>query len=129
MSKLDQRFILIGALSLMVTIMMSAYGFHGLGDSIPESDRLSWRWAVQIQAWHSLALILIALIKQFIRPAQLLNLASGLFVIGTLIFSGSIYAEKMGAPAVLGEIAPYGGTTLMIAWLTVALALLLNKSR
>ena len=45
MTKLDKTFLIIGALSLMTTAMLSAYGFHGLADTLTEADRLSWRWA------------------------------------------------------------------------------------
>jgi uncharacterized membrane protein YgdD (TMEM256/DUF423 family) len=43
------------------------------------------------------------------------------------VFCGSIYVTKLGGPASFGEIAPIGGTSIMAAWLLVALGALLTK--
>ena len=123
----DKTFLIIGALFLTTAATLSAYGFHGLADSLTEADRLSWRWAVQMQVYHSLGLILITLLSMHIGPAKLLDFARGLFVFGILVFSGSVYAEKLGAPAAIGEIAPIGGSSFMLAWLLVALAVFLKR--
>jgi uncharacterized membrane protein YgdD (TMEM256/DUF423 family) len=128
MTKLNKTFLIIGALSLMTTGVLSAYGFHGLADSLTEADRLSWRWAVQMQAWNSFGLILITLLTLKTGPARLLDLARGLFVFSIIIFSGSVYLEKLGAgPESVGEIAPIGGSSFMIGWGLVALAIILKK--
>ena len=128
MLKSSKKFIIIGCLSLTTTAVLSAYGFHGLADKLSPADQASWGWAVDMQFFHSLGLIIIALLNMKLRGSRLLNLASWLMVLGMVIFCGSIYAEKLGAPAALGEIAPYGGTSFMIAWATVALAVWLTPS-
>lgn len=127
MRTLDKTFLIIGALFLMTAATLSAYGFHGLADSLTEADRLSWRWAVQMQVYHSLGLILITLLSMHIGPAKLLDILRGLFVFGIIVFSGSVYAEKLGAPEAIGEIAPIGGSSFMLAWLLVALAVFLKR--
>jgi uncharacterized membrane protein YgdD (TMEM256/DUF423 family) len=127
MTILNKTFLIIGALFLMTATMLGAYGFHGLADSLTEADRLSWRWAVQLQVYHSLALILITLLSLQVGAAKLLDIARGLFVFGIIIFSGSVYAEKLGAPAAIGEMAPIGGASFMLAWALVALAVILKK--
>lgn len=55
MTKQDKVFMVMGGVLLSTGAMLSAYGFHGLADSLTEADRLSWRWAVQMQTYHSLA--------------------------------------------------------------------------
>ena len=45
MTALNKTFLILGALFLMTAAMLSAYGLHGLADSLTEADRLSWRWA------------------------------------------------------------------------------------
>jgi uncharacterized membrane protein YgdD (TMEM256/DUF423 family) len=127
MTTLDKTFLIIGALFLMTAAMLSAYGLHGLADSLTEADRLSWRWATQMQTYHGLGLILITLLALHIGPAKLLALARGLFVFGVIIFSGGIYLEQLGISAALGEIVPMGGASFMLAWGLVALAVLLKK--
>jgi uncharacterized membrane protein YgdD (TMEM256/DUF423 family) len=127
MTTLNKTFLIIGALSLMTSGMLSAYGFHGLADTLTEADRLSWRWAVQMQVYNSIGLFLITLLTLHIGSMKLLDIARGLFVFSIVVFSGSVYAEKLGAPQAIGEIAPIGGSSFMIAWGLVALAVFLKK--
>ena len=127
MTTLNRTFLIIGALFLMTAAMLSAYGLHGLADSLTEADRLSWRWATQMQTYHGLGLILITLLALHIGPAKLLAIARGLFVFGIIIFSGGIYLEQLGISAALGKIVPMGGASFMLAWGLVALAVILKK--
>jgi uncharacterized membrane protein YgdD (TMEM256/DUF423 family) len=122
----NKAFIIIGALSLTLATMLSAYGFHGLAGEISAAKQASWGWAVQIQSYHSLGLILVAALSHQWSGSMLLKGAGALIIAGMLIFSGSIYAEILGAPEAIGEIAPYGGTSIMLAWALVALAALLT---
>ena len=124
----DKVFIVVGAILLSTGAMLSAYGFHGLADSLTEADRLSWRWAVQMQTYHSLALILLALLNSRFGPSTLMKFAGYLFMFGMFVFCGSIYVTKLGGPAALGEVAPIGGMSFMIAWLLVALAAILTRT-
>jgi len=128
MTMTDKIFIVTGAVLLSTGAMLSAYGFHGLADSLTEADRLSWRWGVQMQTYHSLGLILVALLNSRFGPSKLLTFAGILFIFGMIVFCGSIYVTKLGGPAALGEVAPIGGSSFMIAWLSVALAAILTKS-
>lgn len=115
-------FIVIAGLSLMAGTQLSAYGFHGLEGQVPPADLRAWEWAVQIQFYHSLGLLLVALLLLQIPRSILLRLAGGLMVIGTILFSGSIYARTLGAPEVIGSVAPLGGGSCMLAWLLTAIA-------
>ncbi len=129
MTKPDKVFLIIGALSLMTAGMLSAYGFHGLADSLTEADRLSWRWAVQIQVYNSIGLFLVTLLTLHTGPAKLLDIARGLFVFSMIIFSFNVYLEKLGIiPVVAGNIAPVGGSSFMLAWGLVAVAIFLKKT-
>lgn len=122
MPTFSRVFILIAGLSLMAATQLSAYGFHGLEGQVPAADLRAWEWAVQIQFYHSLGLILVAVLLQQVPRSILLRLAGGLMVIGTVLFSGSIYARTLGAPAVIGSVAPLGGGSCMLAWLLTAIA-------
>lgn len=128
MSRLDKTFLVIAALLLASAALLSAYGFHGLADELTEADRLSWRWAVQMQSYHAFGIIVVTLLAMQTGPTKfyLYELARTLFVIGIVIFSGSIYTEKLGVAA-LGEYAPIGGSCFMLGWAVVAAGVALKK--
>lgn len=113
---------LIAGLSLMTAAMLSAYGFHGLPGKVPDAKLASWAWANQFQFFHSMGLILIGLLLRAAPGAVLLRAAAGLMMLGMVLFCASIYAEVLGAPAVLGEVAPLGGSSFMLAWLLTGIA-------
>jgi uncharacterized membrane protein YgdD (TMEM256/DUF423 family) len=47
-----------------------------------------------------------------------------LLLAGIVLFSGSLYALALGAPKGLGALAPFGGISLMLGWLALAVAVL-----
>jgi uncharacterized membrane protein YgdD (TMEM256/DUF423 family) len=120
MAGIERIYIAIGALSLTAAAMLSAYGFHGLSDVLSAQKLASWAWAVDMQYYHSLGLILVGILGRQLGQPILLRIAGALMIIGMLVFSGLIYAESLGAPEAIGEIVPMGGTAFMLAWLAVA---------
>jgi uncharacterized membrane protein YgdD (TMEM256/DUF423 family) len=122
MPKAARLFIVIGAVCLMFAAQLSAYGFHGLEGKVPPAKIRSWEWAVQMQVYHALGLIVVGLFLRHIPDSRLLRGAGGLMMLGMVLFSGSIYAEVLGAPPAIGEVAPLGGSSFMLAWLLTAIA-------
>ena len=117
----SKTFLVIGGLSLLVVTQLSAIGFHALNDVLTPEKRASWQWATQMQFYHSLGLILLALLAPRLGNSRLVTLAGGLMVLGLVLFSGSIYLGSLGI-APVGQFAPFGGGSFMVAWLLVAIA-------
>ena len=67
--------------------------------------------------YHALALLAVALLQ---RPGErLAPLAGLLFVLGTALFCGGLYAKALfGVPA--GPLVPLGGTSFILGWLCLA---------
>lgn len=76
--------------------------------------------ALEIQIWHALALLGIAALCER-RHSRVLSLAGAGFVLGTLAFSGAVYAAALGAPPGW-PIAPVGGTLLILSWAALVAA-------
>jgi uncharacterized membrane protein YgdD (TMEM256/DUF423 family) len=117
MPRQSRLLILFAGLSLAIAAMLSAYGFHGLPGKVPDAKLASWAWANQFQFFHSFGLILLALLLRHEPRSIPLRGAVALMIVGLVLFSGSIYAEILGAPPAIGEVAPLGGTSFMVAWL------------
>jgi uncharacterized membrane protein YgdD (TMEM256/DUF423 family) len=121
LSRLSRVLLVIGSLSLLVATQLSALGFHALGNVLTEAQRESWHWATEMQFYHSLGLILLALLAAPLGESRLVTAAGSLMIIGLLLFSGSIYLNLLGL-APVGQVAPFGGSSFMLAWLIVAIA-------
>ncbi|CAG0940912.1 hypothetical protein GPROT2_01146 [Gammaproteobacteria bacterium] len=122
MPRLSRTLFLIAGVSLMLAAMLSAYGFHGLPGKVPEAKLASWGWATQFQIHHSIGLIIIGFMLAKAPASKLLRLAAALMMTGLVLFPGSIYATTFGAPEMLVEVAPLGGSSFMAAWLLTGIA-------
>ncbi|HEX7816696.1 MAG TPA: DUF423 domain-containing protein [Dyella sp.] len=97
---------------------MGAFGAHALRDVLDAKGMELWHTAVQYHFWHTLALGLAAFLSG--RPARW---AAGLFGLGIVLFSGSLYALALGAPRWTGAITPLGGVAFIAGWIALALAM------
>ncbi|MGI9308324.1 MAG: DUF423 domain-containing protein [Gammaproteobacteria bacterium] len=122
MNTLSRFLCISGAIFLMLALQLGAYGSHGLEGTLSAAKLKSWELAVQYQFYHSLGLILLGLLYQTLQRPALLKWAAWIMLAGMLVFSGSIYATILGAPEIIGETTPSGGSALMLAWLLTAIA-------
>lgn len=80
--------------------------------------------AVQMQGWHALALLACGIWGT--RGGRLAHAAGAAFVLGTLLFCGTVYAGALGGPH-LGALAPVGGSLLMLGWALLGLSALRRR--
>jgi uncharacterized membrane protein YgdD (TMEM256/DUF423 family) len=115
--------IIIGSISGAISVILGAFGAHALKDSLTESGRLeTYETAVKYQMYHSLALILLGILMIHFQH-KFLSYASYSFIVGTIIFSGSLYALCATGISKLGAITPIGGVFLIAAWVLLAIGI------
>lgn len=106
-------------LSLLCATAGGAVGSHVLTGLDARALR-AFGSAVDFQFYHGLGLIGVTLVAERYARAGTLWLSAWLFVAGTVLFCGSIYATTFGAPAFVGSAAPAGGIALMAGWIAFA---------
>ena len=94
------------------SVAAGAYGAHGL--KVDATLTKAYDNAVK---YHQLGSVMLAVASKMPRP----GLTGSLFALGTLGFSGSCYAAALSGDRANGRFAPYGGGTLILAWLTLLL--------
>ncbi len=90
--RLAMRCIATGALLMLAGVILGAFGAHGLQSLLTPKQLSSYVTGVTYQQLHSMGLVLIGVIAQVTPPSPWLKRAAVLFVIGIVLFSGSIYA-------------------------------------
>ncbi len=96
-------------------IALGAFGAHALKATLEAGGHIeTWRTAAQYHLLHAVALTALALHS----PARMC--AWRLWLAGTIIFSGSLYALALTGLKWLGAITPFGGGLLLAGWLTLA---------
>jgi uncharacterized membrane protein YgdD (TMEM256/DUF423 family) len=118
---LYKTFFALGALFGCLGVAAGAFGAHALQARL-SSDQMEWfELAARYQMIHALALIAAAWAAQQ-WPSAFTASAGWLFVVGVLIFCGTLYAMAFGAPRILGAVTPIGGLSLILGWLLLAVA-------
>ena len=119
--RVSRILLIIGSLSLLSATQLSALGFHALTNVLTPQQIESWHWATELQFYHSIGLILLALIAPRLGNPKLVAWAGGIMTLGLPLFSGTIYVNSLGL-APVGQFAPFGGGSFRLAWLLVAIA-------
>ena len=118
---MDRLFVLLGALSGLISVAAGAFGAHALKQRLDASALSVFETAARYQMYHALALVAVGLLAaRAPSPSPLLTVAGWLFVAGTLLFSGSLYALALSGLRVLGAVTPLGGLAFLGGWLLVA---------
>lgn len=120
---LDRIFFAAGAIIGALGVAAGAFGAHALAGKLAP-DRLElFELAARYQMIHALALIAAAYALQR-WPSGIAHAAGWLFLVGVVIFCGTIYALAWGAPRILGAVTPIGGLSLIVAWVLLSVAAL-----
>jgi uncharacterized membrane protein YgdD (TMEM256/DUF423 family) len=107
-------------------VALGAYADHALKTKVDDNIYQSFTTALKYHQYTSIILLAIGL--AFIAPSlensnlrNNLHMSAGVFLLGTLLFSGSIYLSTI-FDVKLKFLAPWGGVLLMVAWGILAYA-------
>ncbi len=107
----------LGALHGAAAVIAGSFAAHAFSD--PRAIDLLETGA----RWEAIsALAAIAAVIVGARVSAMLH------VLGALVFAGAIYALALGAPSVLGAVAPIGGVGMIAGWICLALSLFRAKA-
>ncbi|MBD2167897.1 DUF423 domain-containing protein [Calothrix membranacea FACHB-236] len=120
---MTQIFLSIAAILGGLSVAGGAFGAHALREKISERSLEIFDTGTRYQMYHALALLVVALLLSRTESPPATLVASGwLFIIGIVIFSGSLYALSLTGVKSLGAIAPIGGAAFIAGWGTLAIA-------
>ena len=112
--------LIIGAINGAFAVLAGAYGAHIIDVGHPDSALLlTFQKAVRYQMYHALGLVSVGLTLS--RGAGATAVWAGwLFIVGSIIFSGSLYALAITGARWWGAITPIGGVSFMLGWAVFA---------
>lgn len=117
-------FLIAGAVNALLSVAFGAFGAHMLEGRVADKYLDTWQTAVQYQMFHSIGLIVVAVLMSatFIGPLSSLSWAGYLMLAGIIIFSGSLYVLSLTGISVLGAITPIGGVAFIAGWVMLIIA-------
>lgn len=125
---MTQWILVAGALLGALAVGTGAFGAHALQGVLGERERGWYDTAVTYHAGHALAMVACGIVALFAASNGSASAASGwltgsgiCFLLGIIVFSGSLYTMAFTGITRLGMITPIGGLFLIIAWLCFAI--------
>ena len=114
-------FIVIACLLGLMAVALGAFGAHALSSSITESRQATWATAVDYHMFHVLGMLALAAVFRGAQSPWVVR-AQTSFVMGIVLFSGSLYALVLLEIPALGAVTPFGGLCFMLGWLCAGVA-------
>jgi uncharacterized membrane protein YgdD (TMEM256/DUF423 family) len=115
-----RTFSIIAAAFGMLGIAFGAFGSHALKSAISAEMLSVFETSIRYQMYHCFALFVVAWSLQLKRSRKF-QYAGWSFVAGIVLFSGSLYILALTGIRVFGIITPFGGLSLLMGWLMLAL--------
>jgi uncharacterized membrane protein YgdD (TMEM256/DUF423 family) len=123
----------IGAIWAFLAVSMGAFGAHGLKDRFETlgklpggmtTDRLQsiFETGAQYHMYAAFAILVVGILAGQGRWSTVLNASGWLFLVGSVIFSGSLYLLSVTGVRILGAITPIGGVLTLAGWIALAVA-------
>ena len=111
---------MIGSISGVFVVILGAFGAHGLKDLLDDYGKSIYNKAVLYHMFHSIALLILGLINKM-QPEISLSISGWSFLVGIILFSGSLYILAITGIKSLGMITPIGGILFIIGWVLLVL--------
>ena len=113
--------ITLAAVTGLIALLLGAFMTHTLESSITKELLAAFQTGVSYHMYHSLAMLAVSVLHLQFPHAQLLKLSAYSFLLGIILFSGSLYILALTDTHGMGIITPIGGVFLMLGWATLCL--------
>ena len=124
---MHRGFFISGCTFAGLAVVLGAFGAHALKDVLSEDLQTTYETAVRYQFYHAIALFVTAFAFEKLNR-KLLFYAAYSFLIGIILFSGSLYLityfKSGGSVGIkgIGMITPFGGLFFIIGWVWLIVA-------
>ena len=122
---MTKRILITVGISGALCVILGAFGSHLLNGNISDAKLSNWDIAVMYQMTHTLALLAITFMNRYIKRSHT-EVIYYLFVIGVILFSGTIYINSISeltglSIGIFRYVTPLGGLLLVAGWFYVIL--------
>jgi uncharacterized membrane protein YgdD (TMEM256/DUF423 family) len=119
--RFDRLFLALGSLFGLLAVALGAFAAHALKARLGADLLATFEVGVRYQMYHALALLAVGLVHKS-SPSSLLAASGWLFVVGIVVFSGSLYVLSLSGIRWFGAITPFGGIAFLAGWACLARA-------
>jgi uncharacterized membrane protein YgdD (TMEM256/DUF423 family) len=111
-----KTFLSISAIFGFLAVALGAFGAHALREKLSPQMLDVFKTGVQYHFYHTFAILAVALLLKWLPESNLLTYAGYFFIVGIILFSGSLYAYTLTETKTFAMITPVGGLCFLIGW-------------
>ncbi|MBF0415654.1 MAG: DUF423 domain-containing protein [Magnetococcales bacterium] len=112
--------IFFGSIVAGLAVALGAFGKHVLLPILSKAALETWHTGAYYQLTHGMGIILAGLVAERVPHPQRAIRAGWMLLVGTVLFSGSLYALALTGIGILGALTPFGGLCFLGGWLLLA---------
>ncbi|HWP81029.1 MAG TPA: DUF423 domain-containing protein [Bacteroidota bacterium] len=112
---MEKKSFVLGCLFAFLSVLLGAFGEHTLREIISPRELDIWETAVRYMMYHAFALFIVGWAAQRYVVAHF-RWAGWSFIIGIVLFSGSLFALVVSGERWLGAVTPFGGSAFLFGW-------------
>ncbi len=116
----------IGAIAGAIGVLLGAFGAHGLKSRVDADLLAVFETGVRYHMYHALALLAVGWAATR-WPGTWVSTSGWLFLVGIVVFSGSLYLMTLTGARWLGAVTPLGGVAFISGWIALAVAALKGR--
>ena len=118
------KFWLISASAFgFLSVALGAFGAHTLKNVLDDYGKSIYQKAVLYQMFHTIALFVVGTLQHLVKDTPF-SIAGWGFLIGILLFSGSLYLMATTGTKWLGAITPFGGVGFLFGWFWLVITII-----
>ncbi len=126
-TRAERTLLIASGVAGALAVALGAFGAHGLRGHLAtlmdgEARRRLWETAAHYHLVHALAIAAAGYLAGKPSAPGLAATAGWCFILGIVLFSGSLYTMTVTDLRALGAVTPIGGLLLVAGWVALALA-------
>lgn len=123
---MQKIYLIIGIAFALLANILGAFGTHSLQKTLTIHQLEIFKTGIEYQFNHSLGLLILAILMFHIKNRWIV--AGGIsFIIGIILFSGSLYALSLTTITTLGLITPLGGLAFIFGWVLLGIGIINHR--
>ena len=113
--------ITLAAVNGLIAILLGAFTTHALRESITEELLKTFETGVTYHMYHSLAMLAVSILSLHFPHVRVLKFSAYSFLLGIMLFSGSLYFLALTGVSGIGIITPVGGIFFILGWIALCI--------
>ena len=124
---MDRAFLLAASLFGLLGVALGAFGAHALRARVTPERLVTFETGVRYMLYHAFALFAVVAVRTWGPDSTASAVAGIAFVVGVLLFSGSLFLLVLTDTPRWGAVTPLGGVILLVGWAALAYAVLVTS--